>query len=354
MSDSDARKIDLRTLPLQPRRWKFILHALLEQNNYLHASKSKGVSYATMEERRQFMFRTFEFLAHNQTRQYKMDPRSLSGRHLDFLFDEWERRARAGELGPSSIQKYHSFIRTFCTWVGKPGVVKPLEAYFSEPALYMRTYVSKRSKAWSPNGVDVAAVIQEVADHDERVAAQLAMMRTFGLRAKEAVMFRPHVDVVTAAQAGRDASGAMHYVVINRGTKGGRLRYVPADSQEQRAALDRGRRVAGKADESLSDPRYTLVQAIRHQRYVMERMDITKRGLGVTAHGLRHGYAAQRYEAESGVPAPVQSSERAPADVDERARLIVSEELGHSRKQITNVYLGSSRTDPKKSPRRKP
>lgn len=187
-------------------------------------------------------------------------------------------------------------------------------------------------------------MLQDVADFDERAAAQLAVMHAFGLRFKEAVMFRPHVDVVTTAQAGRGENGPAHdYVALHRGTKGGRLRHVPVIKPEQHAALDQARRVARKEDESLSDPCYSLVRAIRHLRYVMERFGITKRALGVTPHGLRHGFAAARYETEAGVPAPVQATERASAEVDAQARLIVSEELGHSRRQITSVYLSSSR-----------
>jgi integrase len=62
----------------------------------------------------------------------------------------------------------------------------------------------------------------------------------------------------------------------------------------------------------------------------------------VTAHGLRHGYAAERYQAETGMAPPVATDERADAAVDFAARRLVSESLGHSRTQITSVYLGSS------------
>ena len=57
-------------------------------------------------------------------------------------------------------------------------------------------------KAWRAQGVDVQACILAVAEQDENAAASLALMAAFGLRFKEAVMLRPHVDVVTAEQAG--------------------------------------------------------------------------------------------------------------------------------------------------------
>jgi hypothetical protein len=37
----------------------------LAQHNSRHATKNKGVSHETMEYRRQFLFRTFDFLQHN-------------------------------------------------------------------------------------------------------------------------------------------------------------------------------------------------------------------------------------------------------------------------------------------------
>lgn len=343
MKDPDPRFIDLRAFPFQPSRWKFTLHVLLVQNNYRHAVKDKGVSYATMEERRQFLFRTFDWLLQNDRCRYKLDPRSLSGRHVELLFEEWERRAAAGKLGASSLQKFHSFLSTFASWIGKPGLVKPIGAYIRDSSLYSRSYVASRSKTWESNGLAARDVILEVADFDERAAAQLAVMAAFGLRFKEAVMFRPHVDVVTAAQAGRVDGNATHFVALHRGTKGGRFRHVPVITPEQAAALDQARRVVAKEDESLSAPGYTLIRAIRHLRYVMEKFGITKQELGVTPHGLRHGYAAKRYRDEAGVDAPVQSTARAAEACDDRARLMISRELGHSRRQITNAYLGSSR-----------
>lgn len=157
-------------------------------------------------------------------------------------------------------------------------------------------------------------------------------------------MFRPAQDIVTAAQADQSAGSAAHYLKLRRGTKGGRLRHVPVASPGQLAAIERARRVAPGDHDSLSDPRYQLARALRHQRYVMERFGLTKRMLGVTAHGLRHGYASERYADEAGIAPPLATAERADAAVDRAARLTVSEELGHSRTQITSVYLGSSRS----------
>ena len=62
-------------------------------------------------------------------------------------------------------------------------------------------------------------------------------------------------------------------------------------------------------------------------------------------HGHRHQYAQVRYQELTGWVAPaaggLRSKELTPEqrEVDHRARLTISEELGHGREQITVVYL---------------
>ena len=63
-------------------------------------------------------------------------------------------------------------------------------------------------------------------------------------------------------------------------------------------------------------------------------------------HGLRHAYAQQRYLEITGWPSPhaggpgKEALTPAQRPVDLHARLVISEELGHAREQITAVYLG--------------
>ena len=343
MQRSDPRHPGHRPEALQPRRCSFVLASLIAEHNWSHARKPKGVSHATMAARRKFLFNCFEFLRDNPVKSYKLDPRSFSGRHVEFLFRHWEQRARRGELGASSLQKFHSWLSTFAGWINKPNLVKPISAYISDPALYTRSYVAEDCKAWRAQGVDVQACIREVAEHDENAAASLALMAAFGLRFKESVMLRPHVDVMTAEQAGKPPGAVTHYLRTHRGTKGGRLRHVPIDTPERWQAIERARRVAARDEDSVSSSRYTLVQAMRHLRYVMERFGITKRELQVVPHGLRHQYVGDEFRARTGVAPPVEGGPALPRDVDREARLAIVEQVGHSRPAIMNAYLGSSR-----------
>lgn len=348
--------VDLDKLPLQPQRWKYVLALILARHNWRHAVKDKSVSHETMEDRRQFCFRVFIFLRDNPIKCFKLDPRSFSGRHVDLLMVDWRRRAEAGELGAAALQKYHSFLTTFAGWIGKPKLVKPLSAYFDNPALITRSYIAVEPKAWRERGVDVEQVLAQIDGYDLHAAATLRLMQAFGLRFKEACMLRPHADVLTAAQAWQPEGGAALYLFTHRGTKGKRRRYVPIDTGARLRAIEAARRVVRGETESVSDPQQTLVQAIRHLRSVMERFGVTKKELGVTPHGLRHQYAADEYHDSTGSPPPVNGGGAVERELDMTTRRNIAERLGHGRVQIANAYLGSSKATPcaPLSPSRKP
>nr|MCU0964225.1 integrase [Burkholderiaceae bacterium] len=72
-------------------------------------------------------------------------------------------------------------------------------------------------------------------------------------------------------------------------------RLLPIDTPQREAAVAQACRVAIGPDDSVSDPRRTLAQAERRLRYVMERHGITRAGLKVVPHGLRHQDAADAY-----------------------------------------------------------
>ena len=103
--------------------------------------------------------------------------------------------------------------------------------------------------------------------------------------------------------------------------------------------LDRAHRLAGKGSLIPSNRDY------RQQLRIYEGHTI-RAGLS-KMHGLRHAYAQQRYEEltswkspAAGGP-PSKSLTREEPDQDHHARLIISRELGHERRQVVSVYLGA-------------
>lgn len=331
----------LDAMPLSPRRSGYVLQLILKQHNWRHSSKDKGVSHKTIAERARFCFWLFDFLR-DHPKRFKLDPRSFSGRHVDAVTRYWRDEAQADRMSPATIQTYFSFMKTFAGWIGKPKLLKPIGCYFDDPKLYQRTLANGVDKSWRAKGVDAASVIAEVAAYDAHAAASLKLMQAFQLRFKEGVMFRPHTDVISAAQAGEPGDGPAFYLDTHRGTKGGRERLLPIDNAARQSAIDYARRVAVGVDDSVSDPRLTLLQAMRRLRYVMERFGITRAGLGVVPHGLRHQGAAEDFEQMTGVAPPIAGGPPIDADVDQQARLEISGRLGHGRVQIVSAYLGQS------------
>jgi hypothetical protein len=82
-------------------------------------------------------------------------------------------------------------------------------------------------------------------------------------------------------------------------------RLLPVNTPQREAAVAQACRVAIGPDDSISNPQRTLAQAERRLRYVMERHVITRAGLKVVPHGLRHQDAADAYRAMTGQPPPV-------------------------------------------------
>lgn len=257
-------KEDLASVPLNPKRWRCVLNLLLELHNWRHSSKPKGVSNKTKAERARFLHSLFAWLRGNQKKQYKLDPRSLSGRHIDFIMAHWQAEAKAGRMSPPTIQTYFSFLKTFTGWIGKSALMKPIECYFDDPKLYRRSYIAKRDNSWTAAGVSVVARIRAAIDMDRYVAAALMLMAAFGLRFKEACMVRPHRDIIEQIAP---LGVVTYYLNTHRGTKGGRERLVPIVTAAQWQAIEFAKSLVMKLDDSVSDPHLSLKQALRRTRY---------------------------------------------------------------------------------------
>jgi len=174
------------------------------------------------------------------------------------------------------------------------------------------TYAAKEDRSWEGNAIEYKRVVEAVAAIDPRVAAQLALLLTFGLRRKEAVMFMPHSAVVSAESVPISQHASDRYAVflrVQRGTKGGRLRFVAIRNDEQRSALARALPFAPHASSHLGHPGFTLKQSLKRFDNVMQKAGVTKRQLGVTAHGLRHQFAHEFHVELTGVQAPVRGGD---------------------------------------------
>lgn len=311
------------------RNWKTELVKLVEENGSKAALKNKQVSSATKDVRKTRLIAGFRML---RSLGYKIDnPRNLSEKHVQALADYLVRE----EKSASYIQNMISTLRVFCLWIGKPHMIKGLETY--APGV-KRSYAAKTDKSWSGKGIDVDVVINMVSAKDRFVGMQLRAAKVFGLRRREAIMLKPI----------KDAREEGLYVVS--GTKGGRARMVPVETEEQKALLKILQVFSAENGGRLIGPGLRVDQAIERYNYMLKCFGLTKLFLGVTGHGLRHQFAIESLE-RKGFIAPVRrdaSHEEQSSFKDtskhvetlEQARLQVSEELGHSRVGITTAYYG--------------
>ena len=315
-----------------------VLDTLIELYNGRHTTRAKTVSHKTRQERALFLRRFFRDLQRKAGFHTVPDPRNLGQKHVNAIVQVWQRE----RLAPATIQTYLSFLRGLASWLGKPGFVRPPAYYGLRLEEYERHEYAQRDRSWSAHGLDVEAVLAQVARFDARVAASMRLMHTLALRRKESVMFRPHEHVVPFEQTGLPAERrtADEYVWIKG--KGGRVRWVPLETPQQRAAVELARSLATSRDAHMGDPAHSLKRNLRRLDYTLEKFGITKKQAGATGHGLRHGALNDLYENLAGVPSPVRGGESATRDADRAARLAVSERAGHSRMRASGAYLGSS------------
>jgi site-specific recombinase XerC len=315
-----------------------VLDVLIELCNARHTARERTVSHKTRHERARFLRQFFRDLQRKGGFHTAPDPRNLGQKHVHAMVQLWQRE----RLAPATIQTYFSFLRGLASWLGKPGFVRTPAHYGLSLDEYQRHEYAGRDKSWGTQGLDVEAVLAQVAVFDPRIAASMRLMHTLALRRKESVMFRPHQHVVPFADTGLPAedSKADEYVWIKG--KGGRVRWVPLTTPAQRAAIETARSLATSRDAHMGDPALSLKRNLRRLDYALEKFGITRRQAGTTGHGLRHGNLNDLYEELAGAPSPVRGGESVDADADRAARLAVSERAGHSRTRASGAYLGSS------------
>lgn len=347
------------------RLWKRRLQDKINQHNRQHGRKAKGVSNKTMQERASSLFRSFGLL---RRLGYQIDPSNLAGTHIQVLVDYWTGSARVADLcrrhrvdmlerphSSTYIQQQLSFLRVYATaWIGKPGMVRPLAHYVDDPARFERSYSATQDRSWEGSAVEFQSVVEKVAAIDARVAAQLALLLAFGLRRKEAVMFMPHSAVVGREDVPASQHPSDRYAVfmrIERGTKGGRLRFVAIRNDQQRAAIERALPFAPHVSSHLGNPGLTLKQSLKRFDNVMRKAGVTRKQLGVTAHGLRHQFAQEFHVELTDVQAPVRGGEACiDAAILKAALLEIARQLGHNRPQIVNAYCGSPARSSQRAP----
>ncbi len=276
-------------------------------------------SKATTANRRA-MFRLFaKQLEENGYNIRKMTPHDLKGRHVNKLLEQW----RKDGISTATIKNRMSALRWWAKEINNEGAVKSNV----ELNIERRVFVTNESKAISLENIDLSKI-------DENIAQSLRLQDSFGLRREESMKFQPEF-----ALDGQWIDNAKYIVLKPTWTKGKRGRTIPISNENQRKELRKAYALAQKNGGS-------MIPKEKSYKSHKSNFESVTHALGVgQTHGLRHGYAQTRYLELMGFPCPAVGGSRSLTSEeiakDKEIRMLISEELGHSRINITSVYLGS-------------
>ncbi len=306
--------------------WKATLNAVLKSHNKAAAQGGKAVSFATQEARREILDLGFKEL---RSLGFKLpDVRGFKERHMTALGHAWEAKG----LSASTIQNRISIFRIFAEWIGKPGMIRGSENYVKNPKCVERHLVTQTDKTWSGQQKSLAEKLESINKLDEYVAIQLELQRSFGLRMKEAALLKVHM-----ADKG-------HYLAVNWGTKGGRDRVMPINTDYQRDVLMRAKLLIENPSNSMTPRNYNYIQWKNHYYYVCHQVGISRKD-GITSHGLRHERLNEIYHDITEQSSSIKGGVVCHVDpgLNNIARQEIAEVAGHSRESISGAYVGSER-----------
>ena len=281
--------------------------------------RNRDGSRATQANRKAMLSLFSEQLKECGYKVNQMRPSDLKGRHINALVTKW----KSEDKSTGTIKNRMTALRWWADKCGKAEIVKDNAIYGIEK----RVYVTNENKSVSLHDLDLSKI-------DENIAQSLRLQDAFGLRREESMKFQPEF-----ALDGQTIDNAKYIRLKDSWTKGGRPRTIPISNEKQRQELRKAYAQAVKNGGS-------MIPKEKSYKAHKSNFEAVTHGLGVgQTHGLRHGYAQNRYLELMGFPCPAVGGSRSlSADEvarDKEIRMLISEELGHSRINITSVYLGS-------------
>lgn len=240
----------------------------------------------------------------------------LKQKHIYYLNDSWKQQSLANAI----IKNRNAHLRWLCEKIGKKNLAPSNDTL----RIGKRCYVNNSdNKAVHLKHINLTKITNPY------VRVQIHLQYYLGLRREESIKLKPH-----------QADQGDHLALQASWCEGGRARTVPILAPEARYWLDAAKQLAATPEQALISAGKTYIQ----QRYLYDKKT---RLAGIRhAHGLRHAYAQARYKTLTGWDCPKcggLTSRQLTAEqkaLDKQARLIVSQELGHGKEQVTVSYLG--------------
>ncbi len=243
-----------------------------------------------------------------------MKATSLKPKHVTALVELWKSQS----LSAGTIKNRMTELRWWAEKVNKRNVMARDNDHYG---ISKRQYVTNLDKSRTLTSGDLSKVT------DPYTQLSLKLQAAFGLRLEESIKIRPDW-----ADRGDQLS------LKDSWTKGGRAREIPIRNAHQRSVLEEAKQFAGKG---------SLIPADKSYKEQMNRFKAQCQAAGIFhVHGHRHHYAQERYRELTGWLCPAQGGPKSKEPsldqkgLDHKARLIISNELGHGRRNIVSVYCG--------------
>ena len=243
---------------------------------------------------------------------------------------------------PATLAGYATIVRHLFRWADKQWLVPIFDEQLNTEAV-TRQLVIELDKTWEGSEVSFADAVERVHIEEPWVAMALIAQDAFGLRRREAIRWHPERDI--------DLAGGL--IQIRVGAKGGRPSIIPIEHHWQHLAAEGLNQFVQKrnldtlkvqgTDQALAPADKTLLESIYRYTNVFKPVGFNKKQLGVTGHWLRAGYVCRRLS-ELGVIPVVKGGEGAHEDAEQDAIVhrLVSESVGHSRKNVIGAYAGAA------------
>lgn len=274
--------------------------------------QNKERSYATQNQRSRMLQQMATQLYDLGYRHVEV--RTLKPKHVGALLELW----RAQGIADDTIANRLAALRWLLKKVGRESIMVADNHHYGLTPKKPYTDVDKAKCL-------PLAVLDQIKD--AHVHMSLRLQAAFGLRREESIKFIPAV-------ADKTDHGVAHIWLKPSWCKGGRNRIVPITSERQLEVLQIAYDLVGHGATA------SLIPAHKTFKQQRDRYDYECRRVGLSAmHGLRHAYAQRRYRDLTGHVAPVLGG-RAPRDLDQKARGVITEELGHGRLEIVASYIG--------------
>jgi hypothetical protein len=271
---------------------------------------NKDGSFATQSNRKSILLKTCKDL--KNAGFDKVTPKNFGAKHCYILRDYWKKQ----DISTATIKNRLACVR----WLG--------EKLSKELPTNRKLEIENRK--YSDNTKNKAHEIDKEKYNllTERHQLSIGLQREFGLRLEESIKF-----------IGSHADKTDKIILKASWCKGGRAREIPIKTENQRYLLDKIKSFVNKGSSLIP----------KDKNYIQAKWSFEKaiQNVGIkNVHGFRHQYAQDRYKELTGLVCPkgggLKSKELSSEqkELDYKARMVISGELGHAREEITVQYLG--------------